>query len=593
MRKNFLASIGAVAMSASFILTSCGGRVDTGVQKDESKTTLYITTRNAGIGVEWLQKIADEFEKKYANVSFEEGKLGAQIIDEPDAAVGGSADLSVQPGSQYSVIVNDCVSVATYTQQGMLADIKDVVKGTMDFDVVDADGNVISMGESKTLESKLFPQAQEYLGETGSYYALPWTLSYPALPYNATLWEQKMLHFADDKEDAIYLLDEQNNLQLSNYTGQAYTGRGFIKSKGQDKSPGPDGEYGTYDDGMPSTYEEFVYVLDYMVEEKGIAPFICFSGGNYEYSNKFYAAFACGYDSAEDMKAMFDGYTVGENTVEIVTGWDGNNPIIEDIAIEQADGYKFSQRAGKYYALDLLKKTLAKDKYHNAKFGDPSHAITQKYFIQSALEPGEQPIAMLLDGSFWYYEANTSLKVAENNYGSVDDMKVLPIPRQLCGTVEENKGTVWALPSELNVFMYLNANILQNPVTEKLAKLFMRFAYTDDMLAYYTEITSLPVAVKYEIGDRYNKLSAYGKDQWNIYQNVIENDALVFPFSTSETYKNNPTYYDLMSHKDMWKSTGYGRAYVEFESVTPIPVKSWFTSSWLSKETWDSDFMKK
>ncbi len=592
MKKRMARSVGAIVLCTSMVLASCGGKPDTTLQVDETKSQLYISTRNSGIGIEWLQKIADEFEKKYANVSFEDGKLGVQVIDEPDAAAHWTGLLSSFPNQKLAVVVDDCVTISAMSEAGVVKDMADVVKGTMNFDVTDKDGNVVSMGETSTIESKLFDRSKEYLGETGAYYGLPWTFSYPSLPYNATLWEDKMLYFADDKANAIYL--DTTKLPTSTYTGKAYTGRGFITDKGQDKSPGPDGEYGTYDDGMPSTYEEFAYVLDYMVEEKGIAPFICFSGGNYEYTNKFYAAFACSYDGAEDLQDLYDGKTREGNKVEIVTGWNGNDPIVEDVAISLEEGYKFSQRVSKYYALDLLKKTLAQDKYRNARFGDTSHMNTQNYFIQSTLEPGEQPIAMLLEGSYWYYEAKTNINAAIKNYGSVDDMKVLPIPRQLTGTVEEGKGTVWALPSELNVYMYMNGNV--TGVTEKLAKLFVRFAYTDDMLAYYTEITSLPVAVKYSVGDRYENFSAYGKDQWDIYQNIIANDAIVFPYSTSKTYKNNPNYFNLMSHEDMWKSvsdaTAYTRPYRDFSSVTPIPVKSWFTNSYTTADTWTKDFLK-
>lgn len=592
MKKRIVGSVMAGVLSATMCLSACGGKPDVGTQVDEGKSQLYISTRNSGIGIKWLQNIADEFEKKYANVSFEEGKLGVQIIDEPDTTAHWTGLLSSFGQQKLAVVVDDCVTISAMSEAGVLKDLADVVKGTMDFDVTDKDGNVISIGETSTIESKLFTHSQEYLGQGGKYYGLPWTLSYPSLPYNATLWEDKLLYFADDKTNAIYLDEEK--LPVSTYTGQKYAGRGFITDKGQEKSPGPDGEYNTYDDGMPSTYEEFAYVLDYMVEEKGIAPFICFNGGNYEYTNKFYAAFACSRDGAQDLQDMFNGCTSEGNTVEIVTGWNGNEPIIEDVAIPLEEGYKFSQRASKYYALDLLKKTLAQDKYHNARFGDTSHVNTQNYFIQSTLEPGEQPIAMLLDGSFWYYEADTNIKAAIKNYGSVDDMKVLPIPRQLTGTVDENEGTVWALPSELNVYMYVNANV--TGVTEKLAKMFVRFAYTDDMLGYYTETTSLPVAVKYDIGSRYNNLSAYGKDQWNIYQNIIDNEAIVFPYSTSKVYKNNPEYFNLMSHEDMWQSisenTAYTRPYKDFNNVTPIPVKSWFTNSFTTAERWQKEFLK-
>ena len=49
---------------------------------DKSKTQLYVKYYNGGFGDEWLNQLCAEFEEMYADVHFEEGKTGVQIMKE-------------------------------------------------------------------------------------------------------------------------------------------------------------------------------------------------------------------------------------------------------------------------------------------------------------------------------------------------------------------------------------------------------------------------------------------------------------------------------------------------------------------------------
>ena len=75
-----LACIAAISMAA------CGGngnKVDS-KKDDPTKTTLNVFTYGAGYGDEWFTRLANAFEKAFANVSFEDGKTGGLVNHTPD-----------------------------------------------------------------------------------------------------------------------------------------------------------------------------------------------------------------------------------------------------------------------------------------------------------------------------------------------------------------------------------------------------------------------------------------------------------------------------------------------------------------------------
>ena len=78
MKKIF--SLGLV----SFVSFSVMGCVRGGEKVNEEQTQLYVATFEGGFGTGWMDTLAERFEKKYANVSFEEGKMGVQVIAKPE-----------------------------------------------------------------------------------------------------------------------------------------------------------------------------------------------------------------------------------------------------------------------------------------------------------------------------------------------------------------------------------------------------------------------------------------------------------------------------------------------------------------------------
>ena len=75
-----LACIAAISMAA------CGGNgnKDGSKKEDPTKTTLNVFTYGAGYGDKWFTRLANAFEKAFANVSFEDGKTGVLVNHTPD-----------------------------------------------------------------------------------------------------------------------------------------------------------------------------------------------------------------------------------------------------------------------------------------------------------------------------------------------------------------------------------------------------------------------------------------------------------------------------------------------------------------------------
>jgi ABC-type glycerol-3-phosphate transport system substrate-binding protein len=307
-------------MATCVVLTGCGGPKEETI--DDSKSQLYVITSNDGYGLDWLSAIARKFEETYKNVSFEEGKKGVEIHESKSADAKGEAILN---SFQFDDRINVCFANGLLYNQsidkGLLADISDVVNGTFDTAVTDVDGNIITMGNDKIADMMFEQQKQVLSARDDKFYSIPWLFQIDGITYNKDIFIEKNLYFANDKVNAIYLGTP------SSYTGTTYNGRGFIIETTDIKSPGPDGKLGTYDDGLPSSYEEFMYLLDYM-KANNVVPFILANIGTWTYSNFLFSSLFTAYNGKEDTLVNYVGQTQGDNTVSIITGFNDNGPTI-------------------------------------------------------------------------------------------------------------------------------------------------------------------------------------------------------------------------------------------------------------------------
>lgn len=118
---------------------------------------------------------------------------------------------------------------------------------------------------------------------------------------------------------------------------------------------------------------------------------------------------------------MMLNYTFDGTANNLVKSYeaDGNGAITsmenESKGISASNGYELNRQAGRAYALSFLERLLRGNYYaEEAKDESMSHMEAQLTYLESSLK-GE-PIAMCLDGCFWFNEADDAFRQLEE-YG--------------------------------------------------------------------------------------------------------------------------------------------------------------------------------
>ena len=554
--------------------SACGGGAGGGGGKS-LKSILYVNTRDAGIGSDFLTEFEQAFEKKYAEVSFEDGKVGVDVQTDANRNNEGSSLISNIAKSAYSVSIVEAINYADFMPSELLLDITKTVKEEL------SDG-------SGTIYGKMDASTKEYLeAYNGNIYAAPWLSGFEGVTYNVELFANKKLYFADENGRKPY--------ENSTYTGKAYTGRGFIVNDTAKKSCGPDGVYGTTDDGLPSSYEEFFYLLEYMVE-KGVTPFIRM-GGNNHYINYLFQSLMANYSGAKEISYNFSFDSKGEKA-NIITGFSNGEPIVEKIAITEENGYLVRQQEGRYYAAKFMTKLFENDsKYFHARCA--TSALTnidaQTLFYETGLNPSYN-IAMLIEGNYWYNEAKSARAAAVDRYGKGAenrDFRFMAMPSKETGTINEGEGKPIALADGLYHLIVVNNNIKNDPVKVKLATEFLKFCFEDATLQMFTMSTGLPVAVNYTItNEQYNSMDKFYQSLWDNYSASLKGGNYVSPLGGSKIFISNFRTFAFSTSSDFYKSNYNGKDYETARAIVQehISLEDYFRGMWISEANWNSKY---
>lgn len=485
---------------------------------DHNRTQLNVANFDGGIGSTWLYNAKAAFEEKYKDESFEEGKKGVQLM----ITKGKTSYTSTMETSNFHVIFEEAMSYFDLASSGRLLPITDIV-------------TELNSEDNKKIEDKLSAeQKSTFTAFDGEYYALPHYEFYGGVVYDIDVFESKRLYFADDK-------DNGND--------------GFIINLNQKKSAGPDGIYNTLDDGLPSTYEEFFDLIDFMISKKGVTPFV-WTGQYNDYVNYMMQALFLNYSGKDE--ALYNvSFNSNDKTTQIVTGFNQNNtPIIDNRTITPQTGYLLSQQAAKYYALDFLKNILSKNAYHpRSTTGTTSHTDAQELFVYGYAE--NKPIGMLIEGSYWYNEAQDTGTVqrAIDDFGERAENRRygwMSLPGIVSGTVNGQNNTKLTLGDLSDSYAIINANIKDTAHLVRLAKLFVQFCYSDAQLQAFTVNTGVAKGVAYELTSQQEaSLSFFANNLWNTRKNAD----IVFPVSSNPIYVNNQSAFSWNIGGTYWSTT--------------------------------------
>lgn len=452
MTKKFKTVVATLMAAITCVgLTACGEEAE-----DPTKTYVDVGVFTAGLGTTYFDEMKKDFEAYYANTIFEEGKTGVVLRATRKNTEFNPANL-IQSMADYQPVLYllDTGDYEAFTSKGLLQDVSDV----MTEKYLDDDGNIAAdTGKTATLsiEDTMYNGYSEvYKKADGKYYAVPFMLSVPGIVYDADLFDEQRLFFNADGNIGANAADIAN----------------------RNCSTGPDGVYGTEDDGLPVTWNDFVTLLNAIVG-KSFIPFTWASRpSTYQISRLFNAIWA-NYEG-------YDNYMLNYSL-------SGTDSVLGDVS--ENDYLKLLNQEGRKAAIkafyDITKNT---DFYsHDATpNGSNTQSTAEREFIQSK-RYGTR-IAMFVENSYWEQEArevfNGEPQQEINGYGK-RNFKYMPIPNFInVNGIEDQENTERVIPATYSEgYVCLSAkNKNKNPeVQTKIAKLFIKFIQQRSQLVKFT-----------------------------------------------------------------------------------------------------------
>ena len=506
--KKVLALLAAVLMGTT-AMSAFGGCVGGTEVKDDSydatKANLSVATFDGGVGRAWLQDAAARFEAKYANAThFQEGRVGVKVSVDGDKTKYTGNQLAESGSLTKDVYFTEAVDYYKFVNDGLVADLTDVITSSMS-----------DYGESGTIEDKIDPAIKDFMTKKdGKYYMVPFYDGFYGFTYDIELFEDKGFYL--DKDGDFFGLKDVAN-------------RDEFEAR---KANGPDGKEGTYDDGLPATYEQMIALCDQIVA-KGCIPF-CYSGSYPGYVNRAFFSYVADYEGYDNfmLNNTFDGTT---ELVKSITD-DGSlmgKVELESVTITKDNGYDVQRQAGKYYALKMQEALFGSAKYVGGTYNALDYTVAQAEFIKSKYSA--KPYAILVEGVWWENEAEPTfveletlkgVKKEDRNFG------FMPIPK-----ASEARLGDQTMFSVNNSFGFVS----KNAENMELAKEFMRFLHTDAEMSKFSAKTSIPRSLNYEVSDAdYATATPYGKS-------LIEmrsNSKVVYPFSSLDFVINHAANFD-------------------------------------------------
>ncbi len=523
MKRNktkFLA-LGMAAVLSVGVAAGCGNG-NIGKDEDSSKIT-QISFRQWGgtaSSTDWLQQAADRFAAEKANEPYESGKKGVKV------------EISTNKDSDYTSSIPDYdilmdeneANIYDMQTRGYLADIDDLVKG---------------------LQSKIEPQLlPKFKGADGKYYGLPHYSYDVSISYNVDLFMAENLYIAAPGEESV--VNYKSSLLPASSAGV-----NFVFNENTKKSCGPNGIPNDYDDGLPSSLEEFIVLCDYIKNKKQINPFsISDITGGANYAFMLIESLWAGMVGTDAMKATTCNFTDAE--VEVVKegalSYDGTllntgikMPQTETVVLSDDNGYRMYDMSARYYALSFLELAKNKGWFKNQQM---TNTKAQEFFVLGNYNANDNDrCAMLVDSTFWYGESvsgGTLTKYKSLSGGKEANVSMMPMPVQLTGQVTEGNGKKPTV-IDTSATVFVNKRVEKNEGLFRAVKEFIEFLYSDAELKAFTETSKLTMNLKYD----YDK-SSLG----NFYAGVLEIEKAagdkVYAASDNIKYSKNRSSFSLI-----------------------------------------------
>lgn len=508
-----LSVIGAAGLALSG-LAGCANKPGSG--KTGFETELKIGVFNGGLGYEWAEKVAEKFEGKYKDVSFEPGKTGVSVNIDPQKerfkveSIQTAIEQNTGANDIYYTCylfhrafanrklvynMNDIVNEKVYLDNGELAD--------MTYNPQTKKYEVAAGAESPTkslLDKMNDPWKTAYYYDSNKtieagYYALPYETSLTGFVYDHDLFaEQGWLNYdgidglPDTAEDFIDLLER---IKRSNMIGYTFSPTDYWM-------------------GLQSAY---------MAQYEGYEN----AALNYTYSGEYTFK-----NLPDSTLAVFTDEFCAENNIK------NNGDGTYTVTITPSNAWLLAYQPGKDSYLKFLR-----DITYDSGYSDPNRSKTtydftaaQTAFILSKLgKTGQKRIAMLYEGEWWENEARAIFN-ATGGYGT-RDFRFFPLPE-----IENQKDkNVRSIGSDK-----LSTDMIINAKSDKLdlCRLWVQFSHSESMLEEMT-LTNGVVrnSFEYDLNDaQLSTLTKFGQNVYKIKHGAGEYSKISLVYPSGYTDQN-------------------------------------------------------
>ncbi|MBQ8725922.1 MAG: extracellular solute-binding protein [Clostridia bacterium] len=451
MKKRMISIVTVLLLTLSLFI----GAVGCGENNDDGKEHIYFGCYEGGWGREWLDKSIAKFEQMYpqykVDVHYEKSYDSTSLLEKIDMI-----DQDIFYGG---------LDLYTYLYQDKLMDVTDVLTTPLNEYLADSK---IPVTETKTIASKMWGDMKDYATSyDGKYYNVPFGGGFYSLNYDVDLFNSKQL-----------FLDKDGN--WCNLSGNL--------------SIGQDGVEGTYDDGLPVTYSEFLKLLERM-KKRNVIPFTWSSVNGY--TQHFLHACAVaqdGVDAFNTFKNMDGEYT-----------FEGDSAPTK---ITPANAYLLRNSIGKKDALQFA-YDICKKGYYDSQAGGGSmdYLTAQDTYLMSIenskTQNGVYPIAFFVDGGHWHNEAKVSLEMMAEMSDDYKNRKFGIMPFPWFDNALASKSTFFM--SSPNSSLHIKKSAKQKEGAKKL----LAYLNTDEALAVCTSTCGNIRFMDYEMTDEQIKSMPY------------------------------------------------------------------------------------
>ena len=489
MKKKFL----AIAMSAMLLVSQMAGcglgaTVDDDPEPGEKSITVAI--QDSGNGTEFLYDLKDAYEALHPDTTIKI-VIDNTNLDQGDHPISNGKTLL---GYDLIYAENGFSDFQTYGDK--ILDITDIFFA----DVYDESYNYVGEGGTVCLDDRMTDDLRKVfnLGTASAplYKTLPWYGYLYGAWYDADLFDQEEL-----------------------YSLPGYKGLDCIEGTADDNL-GPDGVEGSYDDGLPATWEDMKVLLQTMVSpDYKIVPFTW--SGAYGYMRTHWLdTIVATYEGIADMEL---NYTF--------------NGVDSDFGqITPANAYLLQKQTGKYVGLKVV-EYLIQNAMHSKTSFDTSqdHIGAQEDFLNSVTTGARS--AFLIDGNYWTYEArdyfalmakNVSAKYSRKNR----DFKFFPFPKFI-GTpgITNQTNTKTIARVSLGACMVPMADTTE----PEIVKDFLLFTQSTENQLAFVKINDLMPSLKTNFSEeQLDSLSTIAKNTLEVIND--ENTAILRPGASFMPY---------------------------------------------------------